>query len=407
MARSKGKTTWRQDRNRWPRALNGAIDWVAAHPMSLFGRIAARRLGSPISGTPTSEWPPVKKRVLIAPVNYSGQAQAWARALSREPETSAVNMSVAVPGGFSFEADLIVPPAVYHNDRDWQQRQFSAVARGATHVLIEAEEPPFGRLMDRDTEKQARALLAGGVNVAFIAHGTDIRLPSRHLERATWSHYRSTGVYLPRLERVARDNRILLDRMARPTFVSTPDLLMDVDYANWVPVVVDVKRWATSRGEIPLRLRVAHAPSVANLKGTHLIAPVLEQLASEGVVHWKLVEHTPSREMPAVFAQTDVVLDQFQAGSYGVAAVEAMAAGCIVIGHVLEDVRLEVRRLTGLELPIIEATPRTLETVLRTLLEDASRIAKIRGDGITFVNAVHDGRMSANVLTREWLGRSD
>ena len=52
-----------------------------------------------------------------------------------------------------------------------------------------------------------------------------------------------------------------------------------------------------------------------------------------------LVDYTPLRdvpwsEMPGVIASADIVLDQFALGGYGVAAVEAMASGRAVVGHV-------------------------------------------------------------------------
>lgn len=377
--------------------------------MSLAGRIAARRLGRPRPGTAVSQFDDALLRVLIAPVNYSGQGRAWAAALSRESGISAMNMAVEVPGGFAFAADLLVPVPVYHNDRDWQRRQFEAVAEHATHVLIEAEEPPFGRLLGRDTGRQAEALLARGVDVAFVAHGTDLRLPSRHLERTKWSHYRAPGVYVPRLEQVARENRLLLDRLKRPVFVSTPDLLADApDGAAWCPVVVHLERWERP-GRLPHDgpLRVAHAPSVAGLKGTDLVAPAVERLAVEGTIDWRLIQGVPSAGMPALFGDTDVLLDQFMAGSYGVAAVEAMAAGCVVVGHVLPDVRDAVRTATGLDLPIVEADAAELEEVLRGLAADPDRVAELRRAGMGFVRQVHDGRLSAQVLRRGWLSEED
>ena len=170
------------NRNRLPRWVNGAIDAIADSPTSLVGRIAARRLGTPLpTGTvAASRFDERPRRVLITPVNYSGQAHEWARSLEASaPDISARSAAVDVPGGFSFSADLVIPVATYHNDPDWQNRQFEAAA-AATHVLIEAEEPPFGRLLGRSVEAQAHALLDRSVDVAFLAHGTDVRLPSRH-----------------------------------------------------------------------------------------------------------------------------------------------------------------------------------------------------------------------------------
>lgn len=398
------------NRNRLPSWINRLIDLVADAPMSPLGRLAARRLGRPAppGSVPATSFDEKPTRLLIAPVNYAGQAFAWARALeSADAGISARNMAFDVPGGFAFEADLLVPVGTYHNDPDWQRRQFEA-ATSATHVLIEAEEPPFGRLMGRSVEAQAQALLERGIDVAYLAHGTDARLPSRHMREHPLSYYDDPAVYVPRAEQLAARNIALLERSGRPVFVSTPDLRSDLPDAFWCPVVVDPRRWAAdAREERPAGapLRVAHAPSVAAYKGTPLIMPMLEQLQAEGQIELDLIQGVPSAEMPARFAQADVVLDQFRTGSYGVAACEAMAAGCVVVGQVFERVRADILAATGLQLPVIEASVGTLESVLRRLIA-APDLSRERARSVEFVSAVHDGRYSARVLQQHWVSRS-
>lgn len=375
--------------------------------MSLVGRIAARRFGAPApaGSVPASSFSNAPTRVLIAPVNYSGQGHAWARALEQaEPSVSARNMAIEVPGGFAFEADLVVPVGTYHNDPDWQRRQFEAAA-SATHVLIEAEEPPFGRLLGRSVAAQAEALQKRGVNVAYLAHGTDARLPSRHIAGNPLSYYADEAVYFPRAEQLAARNIALVAESGRPAFVSTPDLLVDLPHARWCPVVVDLDRWAAP-GRVDRApgapLRVVHAPSVAAYKGTSMIMPVVERLQAEGLIEFRLIQGVPSADMPAVFAQADVMLDQFRAGSYGVAACEAMAAGCLAVGQVSDQVRSAVFTASGIDLPVIEATPETLEATLRGLAALPS-LAEPARENVGFVRAVHDGRMAARVLRDYWL----
>jgi hypothetical protein len=391
------------NRNKLPGWINATIDAIADRPASPIGRLAARRLGRPAprGSVAVTQFDDRPRRVLIAPVNYSAQGRAWARALERaDPSISARSMAIDVPGGFSFDADLIVPVATYHNDPDWQRRQLAA-ALGATHVLIEAAEPPLGRMFGRNVASQMNALRDGGADVAFLGHGTDIRLPSRHVARTRWSYYADPTIYAPRAETLAARNIRLLRESGRPLFVSTPDLLSDLPEATWCPVVVDPERWSTTRVPRSGPLRVVHAPSVGPVKGTALISPILERLAAEGVIRLELVQGVPSSEMPAVFARNDVMIDQFRTGSYGVAACEAMAAGCVVVGHVLEDVR-DIVSTTRAELPIVEGTPLTLERVLRSLADE--EIVHRGAAGVAFVSDLHDGRRSAEVLIGDWVG---
>lgn len=392
------------NRTSLPKWVNASIDAIADAPDTWIGRLAARRLGSPApAGTvPATVFANRPTRVLIAPVNYSGQGIAWARALEvHDPSISARNMAVKVPGGFSFDADLVVPPATYHNDADWQGRQFAA-AVAATHVLVEAEEPPFGRLLGRSVAAQTQALRERGVDVAFLAHGTDVRLPSRHLARNEWSPFSDPSIYAPRAEQLAQRNIDFLLESGRPLFVSTPDLLVDLPSALWCPVVVDASRWSTEREARSGPLRVAHAPSVSAVKGTELVMPVLKNLESEGLISLDVVQGVASAAMPAVFARADIVLDQFRLGSYGVAACEAMTSGCVVVGHVTPEVRSEIVARTGRELPIVEATPTTIEAVLRDLA-GRTQLSALRDAGRAFVAAVHAGPRSAEVLTAGWI----
>lgn len=395
-----------RDRARLPRFVNRAIDHIAEHPDGLFGRLAARSLGRVRSEDipPPTSRPEAARAVYIGPTNYAAQGWHWARSLDRSTaDVGARNMAVEVPGGFDFPADTEVPIPVYSNSAEWQRAELEAVSR-FTHVLIEAERPLFGRLLGRDVARELAELTRRGLSTAFMCHGTDIRLPSRHLETTPWSPFTDEAFYVAKLERDAARNRELLDTAARPTFVSTPDLINDVPYGIWCPVVVEPRRWAGGRvpGERS-RPVVAHAPSKAAMKGSHLIEPVLRELDAHGVIEYRPVSGVPSAQMPALYREADIVLDQFRLGSYGVAACEAMAAGRVVIGHVTDDVRDRVLLATGEALPIVEATPATIADVLTTLVADRQHMIDAADAGRAFVDSVHDGQLSARVLLDEWI----
>ena len=394
-----------RSRNRFPPVVNRTIDYVADHPMGLLGQLAARRLGHSVDVPELSTVDSRAIRVLIAPVNYSNQGRMWARSLERsDSRIAARNMAVDVPGGFSFAADLIVSVPAYHNSKEWQSAQLAAVEL-FSHVLIEAEEPLFGRLFGRDVMAESRALITAGVDVAFIAHGTDVRLPSRHAASTPWSPYLDPDMYVARLERRAQEHINLLSESGRPVFVSTPDLLADLPNASWCPVVIDPSEWTCPlpAAQSSRPLRVVHAPSSPTIKGTHLIEPILRRLVEQGTIEYIPVVGVASSRMPEIVRDADVVLDQFRLGSYGVAACEAMAAGRTVIGHVLEHVREHVFQATGLSLPIVDASPASLETVLQVIAADRSLLRATGQAGIAFVSAVHDGRRSAAVLKAGWL----
>ena len=314
-------------------------------------------------------------------------------------------MAVTLPGGFSFPTDTAVPVAVHNVSLRWQQAELEAVS-GFTHVLFEAERPLFGRLLGRDLGREAAALESAGVSIAYLGHGTDVRSPRRHMALTEWSYFSDDAAQTAVLQRDADANLALLAATDAPIFVSTPDLLTDVPGSHWCPVVVDLEAWAPGP---PLLSRpeavVAHIPSAGATKGTHQVSPLMEELASRGVLRYDSVSGIPSADMPARIGQADIVLDQFRVGSYGAAACEAMAAGRVVVGHVLPEVRVTIRERTGLELPIVEATPRTLVEVVAGLLEDRERARSIGALGRAFVEQVHSGAASALALREHWIDR--
>lgn len=390
-------------RRSFPRWVNRSIDAVAENPTGPLGWLASRVLWRySEADVPEPTRPPLAEpAVHIAPVNYAEQGFAWARALVASG-LDATNSAVDVPGGYSFAADRVVPMAVFERSERWQKAELEAVS-AYSHVLIEAERPIFSRLFHRDVAREAAVLTQRGVNVAFIAHGTDARLPSRHAASSEWSPFRDTDVYFDKIERDAAKNIALLKALGRPTFASTPDLIDDLPFAHWCPVVVDPQRWSVPRPEYDGPLRVVHAPTNPQIKGTAMIEPILERLDALGVITYRRIVHVPHAEMPEVFANADVVLDQFRLGSFGVAACEAMAAGAVTVAHTTDQVRARVREATGRDLPIVDATPDTLESVLRALADDRADLARRSEQSQTYVRDVHDGRLSARVLRENWI----
>ncbi len=340
-------------------------------------------------------------RLFIAPVNYAGQGWLWARAVDAHVENAgAVNMVARMQSDFGHPADNVVPLGFYAGSTRWQRMQRNTVAKGFTHVMIEAEKQPFGAVLDESVASQVKWLQKRGVQVVMLCHGSDIRLPSRHIALNDDSPFLDSlaevsGV----LERTARRNSRLLDKLACPVFVSTPDLLLDVPTAHWLPVVVDVDAWSTdSTPLVRSRPVVAHAPSRGSVKGSELIDPILHRLDDEGIISYRKVEGVAYELMPSIYREADIVLDQVRLGDYGVASCEAMAAGRVVIGHVSDHARAYVREMTGLPLPIVEATVGDLEAVLREVLADREQFAALAAEGVEFVQEVHDGRLSARVL---------
>ena len=303
-------------------------------------------------------------------------------------------------GVLDYPVDYGVPARTYRRNRRWQLNFYNHVVRNYTHVLIEAARPIFGTLHGPDASGDITYLLTKGLKLGLIAHGSDVRIPSRHVEAEPWSPFPDLEDETVELLELNATRAVeLFTSYPGPVYVSTPDLLDYVPNAVWCPVVVDVDTW---RSDAPVLERekpvVAHAPSKSAMKGSELIDPIMVSLAQRGLITYRRVEGVDPADMPAVYRDADIVLDQFRIGSYGVAACEAMAAGRIVVGHVAQHIRDHVAAHTGLELPVVGATPDTIEQIVLDLISHPERGREVAARGPAFVEQVHDGRRSAEAL---------
>ena len=381
------------------RAVAGRI--LSIVPESVVGRIlpASYRFDASAVVAP----PPLdgSTRLIIAPVNYAGQAFEWCRAVERFGSSiGAQNMMIRMPGDFRHQADYVVPVGAYAASGAWHRRWSRHVMSRATHVIVEAQKQPLGAILHDDTRAQIGRIREAGIQVAMLCHGSDIRLPSRHAQRESDSPFADPSDRVTtQLEANATRNARLLASLDLPLFVSTPDLLVDVPAATWVPVVVRAAPWACSDAPMARPVPVVvHVPSSAWIKGSELIEPTMRALHDRGLIEYRRLEGVPHEQMPDMYRGADIVLEQFRIGNYGVAACEAMAAGRVVVGYVNQQVRGVVAEQTGRSLPIVQSRASEIEAVVLGLLEDRGGARTIAAAGPEFVREVHDGRLSAAAL---------
>lgn len=344
---------------------------------------------------PTPEEAPC--RLVVGPSNSAGQGWAWARAAARLLDGVAAT-TVAIDHGapFAFESDRLVTTAE-RTDRDWTSRFDAEVAATRTHVLIESGVTLNGSAIDPSAvAEEVGSFEEAGLRVGLVLHGSEVRDPSRHMERYPWSAFHDADeAWRATLQQRVATTRPLAEWLGVPTFVSTLDLLDDVPWATWLPVTIDVDRYATGTPPFERAVPVVvHAPSRAALKGTHVIDPVLEGLAGEGLIEYRPLSGIPSSEMATHLQDADVVVDQLGLGLYGALSCEGLAAGRLVLAQVGDAIR---GRLPG-PLPIVEISAPTLESTLRELLSDRDRAREVAARGPAFVREHHDGRAAARVL---------
>ena len=339
-----------------------------------------------------------RKRLLIGPANDAGQGNQWAQAAIRHlDDVAAQSFRFGIPEN-PYPVSYQVDWKVYRSDKDWAAAFAAFAMKRYTHVLIEGNKPILG-WKKAGAGADIRKLRSAGVRVGMLAHGSDVRIPSVHAEREEWAAYGQMDPKLVQaLEKSAGVANKEFARFDGPKFVSTLGLLDFIEGATWCPVIVEPQIWRSEREvlgtEIPV---VAHIPS-STQKGSAWIDPILSDLDARGHLKYVRLSGIRRDEMPAHIGRCDIVIDQFGAADYGVAACEAMAAGRLVISRVADGVRDRIREQTGLELPIIEADPRTLESVVLAAIADRDGSRATAARGTEFIAAVHDGRESARAL---------
>lgn len=335
----------------------------------------------------------------IGPLNTAGQAYGWAEAAQRELRVPAISFA----GMWRSSRRLTDAPhhSIPHHRLKPQLLRRTVVARllrPRSHVLSESLSPLLGdprseRLVDELAELRRLGLVVGAV-----FHGSDIRDPDRHMARLPYSYFREAdeGWRFALGAGAARRRRSVED-LALPAYVSTPDLLADLPGATWLPLIVDATRWAAQRPALDGRKPVVvHLPSRRKpaIKGTSFIDPVLTDFHRRGLIDYRSPGTVPHAQVPALLGGVDIVVEQILTGSYGVAAVEAMSAGRLVIGNV----GLETRAAMQEDPPIVDATPDSLADVLAEILDDQGRYGRVAESGPGFVGRLHSGKCSAAVL---------
>jgi glycosyltransferase involved in cell wall biosynthesis len=175
-------------------------------------------------------------------------------------------------------------------------------------------------------------------------------------------------------------------RKAGAVVVGSYDAVRWVPDAHVIPPGIDVSSIEPSppaRHEHPV---VLHAPSSRSRKGTSEVVAAAEKLGLD----LDLVEGVDHRAAFERYRNADLVVDQLNAGWYGMFAIEAMALGKPVVAFLHEAATRRTEEAFGVEVPIVHATKETLADVLRDLVSRPDELRRIGAAGRAYVEQVHD-----------------
>ncbi len=175
-------------------------------------------------------------------------------------------------------------------------------------------------------------------------------------------------------------------RRAGATVIGSYDAARWLPDAHVIPPGIDVSTIAPappSDSEHPV---VLHAPSSRSRKGTEQVVAAAELLG----LNLELVEGVDHRAAFERYRAADLVVDQLNAGWYGMFAIEAMALGKPVVAFLHEEAARRTEEAFGLKVPIVHATKETLADVLRELVASPEELRRIGAASRAYVERVHD-----------------
>jgi hypothetical protein len=165
------------------------------------------------------------------------------------------------------------------------------------------------------------------------------------------------------------------------------------DAIRWVPEAdvvlpgIEVSRIEPAYPSVDRKRPVIlHAPSSRRRKGTEHVTAACEGLDAD----LEIVEGLHHDEAFERYRNADIVVDQLNAGWYGVFAIECLALGKPVVAFLHEEAVARTEEAYGVKVPVVSATAETLHMRLRPLVEDAALRHAVGKASRAYAEQLHD-----------------
>jgi hypothetical protein len=234
------------------------------------------------------------------------------------------------------------------------------------------------------------AIRAAGKSVYVFAYGADVRTQLATRALGNWNFCRdcdTPGRYCICDDTVGA--QLMAETAQRATaLISLGDMLTYMPGAHhlayWPIDTVAVQPGSPPNLDGPLR--IAHAPNHTHFKGTAYLEASIARLSAQGhAIELVRISGVPNTEVMRLFANCDVVADQFIGGAYGYAALEALACAKPVITYV----RSRDLVLAPDECPFLNVTPDDLDALLIWCCGHREALRVIGRQGRAYVERHH------------------
>jgi glycosyltransferase involved in cell wall biosynthesis len=180
-------------------------------------------------------------------------------------------------------------------------------------------------------------------------------------------------------------------------FVLNPDILHNIPEGQFLPYCnCDLEEWKPPAGYDWYHngpVRVLHAPTNREIKGTKAIINAVELILIEKIAH---------NQVKSLYRTADLLVDQILIGWYGGLAVELMALGKPVVAYIREEDLRFIPPAMKNDLPIISANAEILKHALRRLIYNADLRKEIGEKSRDYVEKWHHPRVVAKFTTEAY-----
>jgi hypothetical protein len=223
-----------------------------------------------------------------------------------------------------------------------------------------------------------------------------LQYPILHLARK-----RSVMHYLGSDIRGKTPAQLASGRKAGARIVGSYDAIRWVPDATVLPPGVDLAAITPAPPADRRRPVVVHAPSSRRRKGTEHVLRACEGLD----VELRIVEGLRHDEAFALYRDADIVVDQLNAGWYGLLAIECLALGKPVLTYLFDDARARTEQAYGVEVPLVGVTAETLGLRLAELVEAGPAEWRRIGEASrAYAERVHDQERITDTLVELYEG---
>jgi glycosyltransferase involved in cell wall biosynthesis len=292
-------------------------------------------------------------RVVLCPVNTAGVPWATAQALRRR----GVDAKLVV-----FERYALHPEADVSLDRSGSFARRQA------------------------TQWRALAVLLPQTDIFHFIFGLTLVPQSLQFPILKLLGKKSVMHYLGSDIRGKTPEQLASGKKAGARIVGSYDAIRWVPDAEVIPPGIDLSQLSPAPPSDRARPVILHAPSSRRRKGTEHVIAAVEGLDAD----LEIVEGLHHDEAFERFRNADIVVDQLNAGWYGLFAIECMALGKPVVTFLHEEAVRRTQEAFGTTVPIVSATAETLREQLRPLVADAAERRRRGAASRAYVELVHD-----------------